>query len=104
MTSPLDLVPKAIQVWGLIEFLMNRPLPSPIRTLTPPGWLLWRVGEHRVVGAAVGQESRQSFHGAPLGVTTVLKSDIPTAPQAQRLPLSVVMLPRCWPSSSGCTR
>ena len=34
---------------------------------------------------------RQSFHGVPLGVTIVLNSVIPTAPQPQRLPLSVVI-------------
>src|SRR5262245_56436419 len=37
MTSPLLLVPRAIQVLILIESLMNLTLPSPIVTLTPPG-------------------------------------------------------------------
>ena len=38
MTSPLALVPRAIQVNMLIESLMNLTLPSAIVTLTPPGW------------------------------------------------------------------
>ena len=40
MTSPLDLVPRAHQVGRLIESLMSLTLPSPMVTLTPPGWLL----------------------------------------------------------------
>ena len=40
MTSPPALVPSAHQVYMLIEFLMNRQLPSAIRTFTPPGWRL----------------------------------------------------------------
>ena len=40
MTSPLPLVPRAHQVFWLIEFLMNLTLPSPMQTLTPPEWLL----------------------------------------------------------------
>ena len=38
ITSPLAFVPRASQVWMLIELLMNRTLPSAIVTLTPPGW------------------------------------------------------------------
>ena len=38
MISPFPLVPRAHQTLRLIVFLMNRTLPSPSRTLTPPGW------------------------------------------------------------------
>src|SRR5262249_62062539 len=37
MTSPLLIVPSAIQVCGLIEFFMKWTEPSPKRVLTPPG-------------------------------------------------------------------
>ena len=37
MTSPPPMVPSARQVIALIEFLMNRTLPSPNNVLTPPG-------------------------------------------------------------------
>jgi hypothetical protein len=39
-TSPLARVPMAQYVWRLIVDLMNRTLPSPIRKLAPPEWLL----------------------------------------------------------------
>ena len=40
MTSPLARVPSDHQVYWLIELLMKWTLPSAIRTLQPPGWLL----------------------------------------------------------------
>ena len=39
-TSLPARVPRAIQACWLIESLMNFTLPSPIRTFTPPEWLL----------------------------------------------------------------
>ena len=43
MTSPWLRVPSAHHVWRLTESLMNFTEPSPMPTLTPPGWLLVAV-------------------------------------------------------------
>ena len=39
-TSPPERVPSALQVGRATLLLMNRTEPSPISTLTPPGWRL----------------------------------------------------------------
>ena len=43
MTSPPLRVPSAHQTGRLIVSLMNWTWPSPMTTLTPPGWLLVAV-------------------------------------------------------------
>lgn len=98
MTSPLALVPRAIQVCWLIESLMNRELPSAIITFTPPGWALWALENSESSGPQPPHESRHEFQGncLELGVTTVLNRVMLIAPQPQRFPTVPVMLLPDW--------
>jgi hypothetical protein len=86
MTSPLALVPSANQVSWLIEFLINRTLPSAKSAFTPPEWLL----EAREISTSF-VASDQSVHEAQgytweFGVTTVLNNVSFARPIIQRLP------------------
>ncbi len=92
MTSPLALVPRDIQTTCWMESLMNRTLPSPNKTLTPPGWLLCALLYDESSGPQPPQEERHEFQGYCLefGVTTVWNRVIVRAPQPQRQPLALL--------------
>ena len=55
ITSPLDLVPRAIQVCGLIESLMNLHAAVGEHDVHTAGVIALRIREVRVVGTAASQ-------------------------------------------------
>ena len=49
-TSPFAFVPRDHQIPQLTVLLAKRTLPSPIMTLTPPGWWLWALTNWELSG------------------------------------------------------
>jgi hypothetical protein len=80
------LVPSANHVAWLIEFLINRTLPSAKSTFTPPGWLL-SARENSTSSVAAGASVHQD-HGYTweFGVTTVLNNVSAAPPRIHQLP------------------
>ena len=90
MTSPLALVPSANHVNWLIEFLINRTLPSAKSTFTPPGWLLpARATSISLLGlgASLHQDHGYTWE---FGVTTVLNNVSDAPPFIHLLPLMLL--------------
>jgi hypothetical protein len=86
MTSLLALVPSANHVAWLIEFLINRTLPSARSTFTPPAWLL--EAREISISFVASDQSVHEDHGYTweFGVTTVLNNVSFARPIIQRLP------------------
>ena len=75
--APLAIVPRTRQATGLIEFLMNRTLPSANRALTPPGCMLVAGREMLPLSLQLALHcGRQTLKGycLSLGVCATLKS------------------------------
>ena len=91
----------------LIESLMNRTLPSDIRQLTPPEWLLWAFEKIESSPPQPPHWSRHEFQAycLELGGTIVWNSVIVVAPQPQRTPGTYEMLLEVgWPAGRPACR
>src|SRR5262249_50206023 len=73
----------------LTEFLMNTTWPSPITTLTPPGWRLVALMMWVLSMPQPAQPTRQAVHGFSLGVRMVLNIVQPITPMDQRWPTAL---------------
>src|SRR4051794_25438855 len=91
MTSPPARVPRLHQTGWLIELLTNLTLPSPIRVLAPPEWLLVAFANSAWSGQPPPLD-RHAPHGycVEFGGTIVLKSVIPLAPTSQKMPRALL--------------